>query len=191
MPIHHHRPARAGCEPVAAWQRQRLGHTDRLRIMEAARRRERETYRRGSGRHGGELRETALRVLWTLLYRGQGRAGACDPSLQQIAEAARLARSTVQEALARLRAAGILSWMQRGAVVGRRWTQVTSAYLFAAPAAWREARPVSDTGARSALESEVRTRVLWEGSTAPAVSADRLAGLLEAVGWSKGAAWTS
>lgn len=188
MPIHHHRPARAGCHPVAAWQRQRLGHADRIRIMDAARRRERETYRRGSGRHGGELRETALRVLWTLLYRGQGRAGACDPALQQIADAARLARSTVQEAVRRLEEAGILLRVPRRAMAGGRVVQVTNAYLFRAPTQWRAA---SDTDSRSALESEVRTRVLWEGSAPPPVSAERLAGLLEAVGWSKGAAWTS
>lgn len=156
MPINHRRPARRGSLPVAAWQRQRLGHADRLRIMEMSRRRERATYRRGSGRHGGELRETGLRVLWTLLFRGWGRAGACDPALAQIAAEARLARSTVQDALARLRLAGILWWVPRGIVAGGRWVQVTSAYLFSAPATWAPPMPVqpSDTGFRQALDSE-------------------------------------
>lgn len=154
--------------------------------MEAARHRERETYRRGSGRHGGELRETALRVLWVLLYRGQGRARACDPALAQIAEAARLARSTVQEAVRRLEEAGILLRIPRGRVAGGRWVQVTNAYLFRAPSEWTKP---SDTGSRSALDSYEKPKeeqggeVLWEGSAAPAASAERLRELLEAVGW--------
>jgi hypothetical protein len=137
---------------VAAWQRQRLGQAQRARIMEEARRREKATYLRGSRRHGGDLRETGLRVLWTLLYRGWGRAGACDPALAQIAHEARLARSTVQEALGRLRAAGILWWIPRGLVVGHRWVQVTSAYLFSGLDRWA---PLSDTGSRQPLESSV------------------------------------
>ncbi|MFC4169588.1 hypothetical protein [Teichococcus aestuarii] len=186
MPIHHRRPARAGCHPVAAWQRQHLGHADRIRLMEAARRRERETYRRGSGRHGGELRETALRVLWTLLYRGQGRAGACDPALAQIAQEARLARSTVQEAVRRLEEAGILLRIPRGTVADGRWVQVTNAYLFRAPADWTKP---SDTELRSASDSYEKLEEgqggegLWQGSVAPPASAERLKRLLKAVGW--------
>ncbi|MFC7611657.1 hypothetical protein [Teichococcus aestuarii] len=146
--------------------------------MEAARRRERETYRRGSGRHGGELRETALRVLWTLLYRGLGRAGACDPALQQIANAAHLARSTVQEAVTRLEEAGILLRIPRGTVAGGRWVQVTNAYLFRAPGEWN--RP-SDTGSRSASDSYEKPeeeqgegRVLWQGCEPPPIEPTRL-----------------
>lgn len=149
MPIFHPRPARRGSLPIAPWQRQRLGHTDRLRIMDAARRLERTTWRRGDGLHGGYLRETGLRVLWVLLYRGWGRVGACDPALAQIADAARLARSTVQLALERLERADVLLRVRRAAVVGRRWEQATNAYLFRSPAAW-----VSDTDCRRALDSE-------------------------------------
>lgn len=158
MPISRQPPARRGSAPVARWQRQRLGHVDRIRIMDEARRRERETYRRGSRRHGGDLRETGLRVLWTLLYRGWGRAGACDPALVQIAAEARLARSTVQEALARLRQAGILWWVTRGLKMGTRWVQVTSAYLFAAPERW--APLPSDTGSREPSESYVNNKAV-------------------------------
>lgn len=183
MPIHHTAPARRGSVPVAPWQRCRLGTADRSRIMEAARRRERATRCRGSGKHGGELLQTGLRVLWALLYRGTGRAGACDPSLQQIADAAGLVRSTVQEALDRLRAAGILSWVQRGAIVGRRWVQVTNAYAFAPPERWAEARPVSDTGRRQASVSIAKTA--WEaGAAGPVPPARTVAEQLAAIaGW--------
>jgi hypothetical protein len=150
MSTFYPRRPRRGSVFVAGWQRQRLGHADRLRIMEAARRLERATWRRGDGLHGGYLRETGLRVLWTLLYRGFGRGGACDPALAQIADEARLARSTVQLALERLERAGILQRVQRGAVMGRRWVQATNAYLFRPPAAW-----VSDTEARQALDSDL------------------------------------
>jgi DNA-binding transcriptional MocR family regulator len=131
--------------------------------MDAARRRERDTRQPGSGRHGGELLQSGLRVLWTLLYRGWGRAGACDPGLGQLAEAAAVARSTAQAAIDRLEAAGILLRIRRGLVVAGRWAQVTNAYLFQTLAAWR---PASDTGSRPALESEAKPeaeRLLWEG----------------------------
>jgi hypothetical protein len=139
MPISERPRAKRGSTPVASWQRQPLGQAQRARIMEEARRREKATYLRG------------LRVLWTLLYRGWGRAGACDPALVQIASEARLARSTVQEALSRLRAAGILWWVPRGLVVAHRWVQVTSAYLFAGLDRWTPLP--SDTGSRQPLES--------------------------------------
>ncbi|WP_181378304.1 helix-turn-helix domain-containing protein [Teichococcus aestuarii] len=158
--------------------------------MTTARRLERATHRRGSGRHGGQLRESGLRVLWTLLHRGEGRAGACDPSLAQIAHEALLARSTVQEAVRRLEDAGILLRVPRRAMADGRWVQVTNAYLFQEPAQWRGA---SDTGFRSALDSDEKPEegqggeVLWEGSAAPAVAPERLRGLLEAVGWGSSA----
>lgn len=186
MPIHHRRPARAGCHPVAAWQRQQLGRPARRAIMTSARRLERATHRRGSGRHGGQLRESGLRVLWTLLHRGEGRAGACDPSLAQIAHEALLARSTVQEAVRRLEDAGILLRVPRRAMADGRWVQVTNAYLFQGPAQWRTA---SDTGFRSASDSIQEQeegqggKVLWEGSAARPASAERLGEAMRAVGW--------
>jgi len=122
MPISHPCRPRRGSLPVAGWQRQQLGHTDRLRIMDAARRYKRATHCRGSGWHGGPLRDKGLRVLWTLLYRGWGRAGAGDPALAQIAQEARLARSTVQHALDRLEVLGCLparpAGRRPGAAVG-------------------------------------------------------------------------
>jgi predicted transcriptional regulator len=146
--------ARSGSVPVSTWQRQRLGAHDRARIMEAARKLERATYRRGSGLHGGYLRDTAIRVLWTLLYRGRGRVGACDPSLMQLAVEARMARSTVQAALERLEIAGVLSRIRRGLVVGHRYVQVTNVYWFRAVESW-----LSDTDCRQALDSKVEQRL--------------------------------
>jgi hypothetical protein len=137
------RPARAGSLRVAAWQRQHLGDADRRRIMEAARRLERHSHQ--PGLHGGCLRRTGLLVLWMLLYRGPSRHGVCDPSIGQLAEWSGCARSTVQLALSRIEAAGIMGHVRRGVVAAGRWCQWTNAYLFASPEAW-----ASDTEARSA-----------------------------------------
>ncbi len=151
MPVSS-RPARAGSVRVAAWQRQRLGDADRRSIMDAARRLERLTHR--PGLHGGALRRTGIIVLWTLLYRGPSRHGVCDPSIGQLAAWAGCARSTVQLALERIEAAGIMGHVRRGLVVGGRWCQWTSAYLFASPAQWSP----SDTEARSAEVSQIKKK---------------------------------
>ena len=162
MPISQAPRARRGSVPVAGWQRQRLGHADRVRIMDRARFLERTTYRRGRGVHGGCLRQSGLRVLWHLLYRGQGRAGAIDPALQQIADDMQMARSTVQLALRRLETAEMLLVIQRGIVRGRRYEQATNAYLLRSPDKWR-----SDTDLRQALESEFEQKEA-EGEVHPA-----------------------
>jgi DNA-binding MarR family transcriptional regulator len=160
---------------VAAWQRQRLGDADRRRIMEAARRLERHSHQ--SGLHGGCLRRTGLLVLWTLLYRGPSRHGVCDPSIGQLAEWSGCARSTVQLAIARIEAAGIMGHVRRGLVVAvrglARWCQWTSAYLFASPGGW-----ASDTEARSAEvymeKKKAQTRV-GEGTASALPAAERAA----------------
>jgi hypothetical protein len=152
MPISQSRPARTGSVRVAAWQRQRLGDADRRRIMEAARRLERHSHR--PGLHGGCLRRTGILVLWTLLYRGPSRHGVCDPSLTQIAAWSGCARSTVQLALQRIEAAGIMGHVRRGITVAGRWCQWTSAYLFASPDQW----VVSDTEGRSAEVSMIKNK---------------------------------
>ena len=177
MPISHPCRPRRGSLPVAGWQRQQLGHTDRLRIMDAARRYKRATHCRGSGWHGGPLRDKGLRVLWTLLYRGWGRAGAGDPALAQIAQEARLARSTVQHALDRLEVLGCLLRVQRGAAQGRRWVQATNAYLFRPPTTW-----ASDTGNRKALESDSENKAQEEAEWSappPITEAERRALLVK------------
>jgi DNA-binding transcriptional regulator YhcF (GntR family) len=136
--------------------------------MEAARRLERLTHR--PGLHGGALRRTGIIVLWTLLYRGPSRHGVCDPSIGQLAAWAGCARSTVQLALARIEAAGIMGHVRRGLVVTGRWCQWTSAYLFASPAQWA----LSDTEARSAEVSMIEKKAqegrrAGEASTLPTV----------------------
>lgn len=156
------RPARAGSVRVAQWQRQRLGDADRRRIMEAARRLERQTHQ--PGMHGGCLRRTGILVLWTLLYRGPSKHGVCDPSLGQLAAWSGCARSTVQLAIGRLEAAGIMGHVRRGLVVAvrgvARWCQWTSAYLFATPSLW-----ASDTDRRSAEVSRYKKIPIEIGAT--------------------------
>lgn len=122
--------------------------------MDRARHLERATYRRGRGTHGGYLRETGLRVLWAILYRGQGRAGALDPSYGQIAEATRLARSTVQLAVQRIEAAGILWRIMRYHIAAHGREQATNAYVVRPPEAM-----ISDTDGRSALDSYVKQTI--------------------------------
>jgi hypothetical protein len=122
--------------------------------MEAARRLERRTHQ--SGQHGGALRRTGIIVLWMLLYRGPSRHGVCDPSIGQLAAWSGCARSTVQLALKRIEAAGIMGHVRRGLTVAGRWCQWTSAYLFASPEQWA----ASDTDARSPEVSLVKNK-LW------------------------------
>jgi hypothetical protein len=152
------RPAHAGSVRVAAWQRQHLGDADRRRIMEAARRLERRSHQ--AGLHGGALRRTGILVLWTLLYRGPSCHGVCDPSIAQLAAWAGCARSTVQLALQRIEAVGIMGHVRRGLVVAGRWCQWTSAYLFASPERWA----ASDTEARSAEVSPVKKKAQERGA---------------------------
>ncbi|MBO1081814.1 hypothetical protein [Roseomonas haemaphysalidis] len=118
--------------------------------MEAARKLERRTHQ--PGLHGGALRRTGILVLWTLLYRGPSKHGVCDPSIGQLAEWSGCARSTVQAALGRIEAAGIMGHVRRGIMVtlrgAARWCQWTNAYLFASVERWH-----SDTESRSAQVS--------------------------------------
>ncbi|RKK01680.1 hypothetical protein EBE87_27095 [Pseudoroseomonas wenyumeiae] len=126
--------------------------------------------------HGGALRRTGIIVLWTLLYRGPSRHGVCDPSIGQLAEWSGCARSTVQLALSRIEAAGIIGHVRRGVTVAGRWCQWTSAYLFASPEQWA----ASDTEARPAEVSLEKKKALergrrGEGSTLPAAQRQALA----------------
>ena len=144
-----------GSVPVAAWQRQRLGHADRLRIMDAARCLNRATYRRGSGLHGGFLHDTGLGTLWHLLFRGWGRTGACDRAIKQIALETMRSIGAVCAALDRLERTGILTRLRRGVVRGGRFVQATTAYLFRPAQHW-----ASDSNLRAPLEALKRERGL-------------------------------
>jgi hypothetical protein len=123
--------------------------------MEAARHLERHSHQ--PGLHGGCLRRTGVSVLWAILYRGMSRHGVHDPALSQVATWCSMARSTVQAAIARIEAAGIMGHVRRGVTVAGRWCQWTSAYLFATPGRW-----ASDTGSRSAIVSTVKKKA-FEG----------------------------
>lgn len=144
-------PARSGSQlavPGDSTLKQSLSRAHKNRIMEAARRLKRRTYRPGSGQHGGDLKNSDLDVLWHLLYRGWGRSGCCDPSLLQIAQEKQLARSTVQIAIRRLESFGILRCVSRHVIKGGRREQATNVYLFQPPALW-----VTDTDYPSPLDS--------------------------------------
>jgi DNA-binding MarR family transcriptional regulator len=146
--------ARRGSLPVAPWQRQQIADAAKRRIMTAARALDRASRRPGSGLHGGYLRETGLSVLWHILNRGRGTAGAYDPSLGQLAEWTGLARSTVQLAIKRLEAAGILSHVMRSIRVRGEHRQATNAYVFAEIALW-----MPDTDLRAPLESYIKKKL--------------------------------
>lgn len=96
-----------------------------------------------AGRHGGRLGHAALQVLHCLIFDFLSfKTGRLDPSYEAIAAKANLARSTVAEALKRLRASGILHWLRRceesyedGRYVLR---QVSNAYAVLPPSLWRQ-----------------------------------------------------
>jgi DNA-binding MarR family transcriptional regulator len=94
-------------------------------------------------KHGGCLKRTGLQVLRILLFHFHNVAsGRCDPSLDTIAKAAGMARSTVVEALNRLEAAGIIERIRRAQwkrVDGRkRCVQWSNAYLLNVPNCYRK-----------------------------------------------------
>ena len=95
------------------------------------------------GKHGGCLKRTGLQVLRILLFHFHNVAsGRCDPSLDTIAKAAGMARSTVAAALNRLEAAGIIERIRRARwirVNGRkRCVQWSNAYLLNVPSCYRK-----------------------------------------------------
>lgn len=66
------------------------------------------------GKHGGVIGRTGLAVLRALVTRFHNvRTGQLDPSLEAIAKAANMARSTVQGAIKRLELAGLLDHVRR------------------------------------------------------------------------------
>jgi DNA-binding MarR family transcriptional regulator len=66
------------------------------------------------GRHGGMIGRTGLAVLRALITRFYNKqSGRLDPSLEAIARAANVARSTVQEAITRLELAGLIERFRR------------------------------------------------------------------------------
>jgi hypothetical protein len=96
-----------------------------------------------AGRYGGTLGNSAMRVLECLIVDFQNwRTGQLDPSYEGIAAKTGLGRSTVANALARLKLYGLIHWQQRSA---HHWNsngqfqlkQITNAYMLLPPTQWR------------------------------------------------------
>jgi DNA-binding transcriptional ArsR family regulator len=95
------------------------------------------------GQHGGCLKRSGLQVLKVLIFHFHNvHCGRCDPSLETIAKAAGMARSTVVEALKRLEDAGIIERIRRAQWImhyGRkRLVQWSNAYLLNVPNQFRK-----------------------------------------------------
>jgi hypothetical protein len=65
------------------------------------------------GYRRGLIGESGMKVLRYLVYAFAAKGWSCFPSYRHIAKQVRLARSTVEEALARLRRIGAISWINR------------------------------------------------------------------------------
>lgn len=90
---------------------QPLDREAKLRIMTRARALKQRTEK---GKHYGLLTAKCLDVLEALLWSfHNARSGLCFPSLEKIAEKAKVARSTVSMAIKALEDAGLLSWVNR------------------------------------------------------------------------------
>jgi DNA-binding MarR family transcriptional regulator len=102
-----------------------------------------DAHTRDPGKHGGHLKRTGLQVLRILLFHFHNvHNGRCDPSLDTIAKAAGMARSTVAKALNRLEEAGIIERIRRARWIrlnGRkRCVQWSNAYLLNVPYHFRK-----------------------------------------------------
>jgi DNA-binding MarR family transcriptional regulator len=118
-----------------------LDRNQRARLIFLAERLDANT--RKPRQHGGCLKRTGLQVLRVLLFHFHNVAtGRCDPSLDTIAAAAGMARSTVVDALKRLETAGILERIRRARWIrqaGRkRCVQWSNAYLLNVPTCYRQ-----------------------------------------------------
>jgi DNA-binding MarR family transcriptional regulator len=119
----------------------RLTREQRARLIFLAERFD--AHSREPGKHGGCLKRTGLQVLRILLFHFHNvHNGRCDPSLDTIAKAAGMARSTVAKALNRLEAAGIIERIRRVRWVRRdgrkRCEQWSNAYLLNVPKQYRK-----------------------------------------------------
>ena len=95
-----------------------------------------------AGRYGGTLGNSCLRVLECLIFDFQNyKTGQLDPSYEGIAAKTGLGRSTVAEALRRLKQLRIIHWVQRSAHHWRNGRfelrQRTNAYMLVPPTQWR------------------------------------------------------
>jgi hypothetical protein len=105
--------------------------------------------KKGNRCHGGIIGPTALKVLQVLINGFLNfSTGRCDPSIASIANRANLSPSAVHEALKRLANLGIITWLRRKREYWQdgRYVleQLTNAYAFNPPSAWRTGIKVPD-----------------------------------------------
>jgi DNA-binding MarR family transcriptional regulator len=117
-----------------------LDRNQRSRVMFLAEKLDAKTHQ--PGQHGGCLKRSGLQVLRILIFHFHNvHCGRCDPSLETIAKAAGMAKSTVVAALKRLEDAGIIKRIRRAQWTmeyGRkRLVQWSNAYLMNVPNQYR------------------------------------------------------
>ena len=81
----------------------------------------------------GLVGESGMKVFRYLAYSYIEKGWACFPSYRWIASKVRLSRSTVGEALRRLKRIGAVCWKQRRRRMGKRWVQGANLYRIAMP----------------------------------------------------------
>jgi len=144
-------PGFAGPKTYAAWpvwsdsttkeiKFQAMPKKAAVKLWHRARDFDRQTRRKDH--HGGAVGHAALQVLHTLVFDFLNfRSGQLDPSHAAIARKANVCERTVRNALARLKALGILNWVRRCA---ESWQdgrfvleQETNAYAVLPSSQWR------------------------------------------------------
>jgi hypothetical protein len=108
-----------------------LDRNQRAAVLFLAEQLDRNTHQ--PGRHGGMIGRTGLAVLRALVTRFLDfKTGRLDPSIASIAKAANVARSTAQDALDRLEAAGIIERTRRIARVRMKvWNALAGRFVMA------------------------------------------------------------
>jgi DNA-binding MarR family transcriptional regulator len=157
-----------------------LNREQRARLIFLAERLDANT--REARKHGGCLKRTGLQVLRVLLFHFHNVAsGRCDPSLETIAKAAGMARSTVVKALTRLEAAGILERIRRARWIrqnGRkRCVQWSNAYLLNVPLCYRKEEGDFANSAKSSETGNRPVTTAADRKNQPPMPADLAAAL--------------
>lgn len=106
----------------------KLDRNQKAKLLHMAERLERVTKRKG--RRNGVLGIPAMIVLRTLLLKFHGQAGLCCPSYSTLQRATGLCRQSIANAVARLRAAGLLRVTGRLVRTADRFRQTSNLYSF-------------------------------------------------------------
>jgi hypothetical protein len=157
-------PAIAGPKTYAAWpvwsdsttkeiKFQPMPKKAAVKLWHRARDFDRQTNKEGC--HGGAVGHSALQVLHALIFDFLNYAsGRLDPSYAAIAKAANVCERTVNNAITRLKALGILNWVRRCAESVRdgRFVleQETNAYAVLPSSQWRGYREPPEAPAPAA-----------------------------------------